>query len=464
MLGISLERLSKQSIKRQIYTQLREQIMNGQLKEKDELPSTRELAKALKVSRNTISEAYAMLIDEGFVVSRQGASTRVAEGVSMNKNEQVISAIKSSPQYTITIDFRTGRPDLRQFPQYLWRQFSNKVSMEMPMELYGYTGPQGLYELRTEIAEWLFRNRGLKVNAEDIFITSGATQALYILAELLCKSGSKVLIEDPCHSGMHRIFANRGCLIEPIPADDHGMMTQYLHIKDACAVYVTPSHQFPLGGILPASRRAELIRFAKENGIYIIEDDYYSEFRYSGDPVSPLYAMDQQNVVYVGTFSKSLFPALRIGYVILPQQLHERWCDVRTYMDVQNPVLQQAILAEFMRTRKLDRHIKKMRRIYGQRRLVLLESLRESFGDKCLPCGDAAGLHIAVDFPGMRFDKDFQEICLRNGIHITPVEKHCIVKDRHVSKLLFGYGHLEPDEIRMNVHALYDLMKKISLV
>ena len=403
MLGIKLERNSEQPLKRQIYAQLREQIMDGQLNAKDELPSTRELAKALDVSRNTVGEAYEMLITEGFVITRQGAASQVVEGVSVKKSGQVVLCEKPSPGYAIKADFRTGRPDVRQFPQYLWRQLLNKASAEMSIDLYGYTGPQGLLMLRTEIASWLFRSRGLKVDSEDIFITSGATQALHVLAELLCGNGGKVLMEDPCHSGMLRTFRNKGCLIEPIPVDDQGMMMQYLQSKDAHAVYATPSHQFPLGGILPAARRAELVRFARENGLYIIEDDYDSEFRYGGEPIAPLYAMDQQNVIYVGTFSKSLFPALRIGYVILPKPLHGKWSDIRTYIDVQNPIFEQAALAELMRTRKLDRHIQKMRRIYGQRRYILLESLREAFGTKWTPYGDAAGLHVAVDFSGYTF-------------------------------------------------------------
>ncbi|RCX20100.1 GntR family transcriptional regulator [Anaerobacterium chartisolvens] len=458
MLGIKLERKSEQPLKRQIYAQLREQIMDGQLNAKDELPSSRELAKTLGVSRNTVGEAYDMLIAEGFAISRQGAATQVAEGVSVKKGEQAVIREKPSQAYTIKADFRTGRPDLRQFPQYLWRQFLHKASMETPSELYGYTGPQGLPALRTEISLWLFRSRGLKINAEDIFITSGATHALHILAELLCGKGGKVLMEDPCHSGMLQTFRKKGCLIEPIPVDNQGMMTQYLQYKDPCAVYVTPSHQFPLGGILSAARRAELVRFARENGVYIIEDDYDSEFRYSGEPISPLYAMDQQNVIYVGTFSKSLFPALRIGYVVLPKPLHRKWSDIRTYMDVQNPIFEQAALAEFMRTRKLDRHIQKMRRIYGQRRRVLLELFKEAFGSGWTPYGDAAGLHVAVDFPGIQFDEAFRKGCLQNGIYITPVEKHCIVREAHQSKLLIGYGHLEHDEIREGITMLRDAM------
>lgn len=167
-------------------------------------------------------------------------------------------------------------------------------------------------------------------------------------------------------------------------------------------------------------------------------------------------------MIYVGTFSKTVFPALRIGYVILPCQLQARWRDLRTHTDVQNPPFEQAALAEFLRTRKFDRYIQKMRRIYGQRRRVLLESLKEVFGNKWAAYGDSAGLHVAIDFPGMRFDEAFKSRCLQKGIYITPVESHCIEKGRHQSKLLIGYGHLETDAIRNGVALLSDIINEYT--
>ena len=168
------------------------------------------------------------------------------------------------------------------------------------------------------------------MSPENIFITSGATQALHVLAEMLCGNGGKVIMEDPCHSGMLQTFRNKGCVIEAVPVDDRGKIVDLLPAEDACAIYTTPSHQFPLGGILPAARRVELVRFARERGLYVIEDDYDSEFRYSGEPVAPMCALDAQTVIYVGTFSKSLFPALRIGFVVLPDSLRKKWSDIRT--------------------------------------------------------------------------------------------------------------------------------------
>jgi GntR family transcriptional regulator/MocR family aminotransferase len=461
MWGIELNRQSELPLKRQIYQEITNRILSGKLKSSEALPSTRELSRNLAVSRNTVCEAYEMLLAEGFVISRQGAPTRIAEGLCVEKLPDSAPHEITAPMPAISADFRTGRPDLRHFPRFLWQQMLHKACEEMPPEKYGYTGPQGLPELRGEIADWLFRSRGLMVPRQHIFITAGATHALHLIAELLCREGREILMEDPCHSGMLQTFINKGCPIVPIPVDSHGLKTQYLSdSKDACAVYVTPSHQFPLGGILPASRRTALIRFARENDLYIVEDDYDSEFRYCGEPIAPLFAMDSQRVIYVGTFSKVMFPALRIGYAILPPSLHKRWSDLRTHVDVQNPPFEQAALAEFLRTRKLDRHIQKMRKIYGERRRVLLESLKDRFGSEWTTFGDAAGLHLAIDFPGRCFDETFTRSCLQNGIYISPLEYHCIQKGRHPSKLLIGYGHLEPEEISRGIKLLHDFMKE----
>lgn len=484
MLGISLNRGSDQPLKRQVYAQIRGQMLSGQLEAGERLPSTRDLANALGVSRNTIGEAYDMLMTEGYLTSRQGAVSRVVEGLSVrqhepgalvgtgaphepnNANEPILSsepkkarerAVSEAP---VLVDFRTGRPDLRLFPRYAWRQLISKAAQAQDSVLFSFSGPQGLSALRKEIAAWLARSRGLAVGPERVFITSGATQALHVLADMLCGNGGRVLMEDPCHSGMRQTFLNKGCFIEPIPVDDRGMMVGALPDEDACAIYVTPSHQFPLGGILPAARRAELVRFAQQRRLYVIEDDYDSEFRFGGEPVAPMCAMDGQTVIYVGTFSKSLFPALRIGFVVLPDRLHKQWCDTRTYMDVQNPTLEQAALADMLHTRRFDKHVQKMRHHYGQRRKILLESLHEAFDGTCHACGDAAGLHVAVDFPGMRFDDPFRRYCRKNGIHVTPVERHCIVKEQHQSKILFGYGHLDPEEIREGVLLFRDVMQR----
>lgn len=453
---ILLQRENEIPLKRQLYQAIRKQILSGRLKAGDSLPSTRELAVQMKVSRNTVSEAYDMLITEGFVLSRQGAPTRVADGLCMDigKTEPEHPVHKMlKPNYSA--DFQTGRPDLRQFPQYLWQQILHKTSEELSIDQLGYSGPQGMPELRSEISAWLFRSKGLSVDASDIYITSGATHALHLISGLVSRNGNRIAMEDPCNKGILQTFYDAGCDVLPIPVDENGIQPEFLTDEtNASMVYVTPSHQFPMGGILPAGRRAKLIRYASKKGIYLIEDDYDSEFRYVGEPIAPLYAMDPQHVIYVGTFSKVLFPAIRIGYVILPRKLQRDWCELRTHTDVQNSPFEQAALAEFLRTRKFDRHIKKMRKLYGMRRSVLLKALEEVFGSTWRVWGDAAGLHLVIQFSGMCFDETFLKRCADYGIRISTVEQYSVRKGNHLDMLLLGYGHMESDEIQKSVLAL----------
>lgn len=462
MLGIELRRKCGISLARQIYQALRGQMTEGRLKPGDVLPSTREMAGQLAVSRHTVCEAYEMLSAEGFTESRPGARTRVAPGLLLEKaypdGEETAELVTAT--FPCRVDFRTGQPDLRLFPRSLWLRYMRRASEDLPQAQWGYAWTEGMPALREEIAAWLFRRKGMTVPPQDIFVTSGATQALHLLAELLAWYGRKdILVEDPCHTGMFRVLQARGFHFVPVPVDRQGLRTDALGECRNGSVYVTPSHQFPLGGILPAARRAALIRLAREQDLLIIEDDYDSEFRYSGPPVTPLYTMDPQRVIYVGTFSKILFPALRIGYVVLPRTYHRQWRYLRRHADVQNPPFAQAALAEFLRTRKLDRHVRQMRKVYGQRREILLQTLEEVFGRAWYPWGDASGLHLAVEFPGMCFDEAFQLRCKEQGILLTPVDYHSIRKGAHLDKLLLGYGHLEAGEIRQGVSLLSGYLK-----
>ena len=457
MWGIQLNRQSEVSLARQIYQTLRQAMQAGRLRAGEALPSTRQLARELSISRNTAYEAYEMLTAEGYLVSSQGSATRVADGLLIgNASPAVAPAAKKTPPAPVYVaDFRTGLPDLQHFPKYRWLQLVRQASEELSGEYWSYTEPDGLPALKEQIAAWLLRSRGLAAEPDNIFITAGATHALHVLAELLTYSGRpEFMVEDPCHTGMLQVLKQRHFQIRPVPVDGQGLQTDGLTAGNTCAVYVTPSHQFPLGGILPAARRSALVNFARENGLYIIEDDYDSEFRYTGPPVAPLYTLSPGQVIYVGTFSKIMFPALRIGYVILPPQLHSRWRRLRLYTDVQNPPFEQAALAEFLQTRKLDRHIQSMRRLYSLRRQTLLAALAATFDDGWRPWGDAAGLHLAVEFTGKAFDADFIQRCCQNGIRVALVEEHCLIKGRHQDKLLLGYGHLEPQQITQGIQLL----------
>ncbi|AKL94736.1 transcriptional regulator GntR family [Clostridium aceticum] len=462
MWGIELQKKSKISLARQIFLSLKQRILTGEIAQGEELPSTRELAKGLGVSRNTVCDAYDMLLTEGFIVSRQGALSRVAEGLHIVQKEVVSLKEHKKEHVPVRWDFKTGQPDLSLFPWPLWSQMIRHATNTLSAQQLEYSGPKGYEPLCQEIAHWLMRNRSIDVNPEDIFITSGATQAFHLLVDILYKEDYAFALENPSHPGIHTVLQDRGHLLQWMPVDQQGANISCIRDKDISAVYVTPSHQFPLGGILPATRRAALIRLASEKDFYVIEDDYDSEFRYSGAPVSPIYSMDSSRVVYVGTFSKTLFPSLRIGFTILPKPLQAKWKHYRNFMDVQNPVLEQVALTEFLRKRKMDKHIQHMRRIYAEKRNVLLNAVEHSFCNAVQFWGDASGLHVALQFPGMEFTKEFMLSCQNAGIRIQAVSQYCSVQNNHTDKLLMGYGHLNNTQIRKGVKALFQLIAENS--
>lgn len=457
MWGIQLRYKNEVSLSRQIFVSLKQRILAGQIAQGEALPSTRELAKGLGVSRNTVCEAYDMLWTEGFIVTRQGAPSRVAEGLHITPDKAVFTHKTKKEQTPVLWDFKTGQPDLSIFPWQLWSQTVHNTANSLSVEQLTYSGPRGYSPLCEEIAHWLLRSRSMDVNPEDIFITSGATQALHLLVEILYKEGRPFALESPSHPGIRTVIQDKGYPLQWMPVDRQGADSSSLREKALSAVYVTPSHQFPLGGILPASRRAALIRLAIEKDFYVIEDDYDSEFRYSGSPVSPIYSMDSSHVIYVGTFSKALFPALRLGFAVLPKTLQEKWRHYRNFMDVQNPVLEQAALAEFLHTRKMDKHVQQMRRVYSEKRKVLLRSVADTFQNLVLPWGDASGLHVALQFSGMEFGEAFIHECRNTGIRIASVAQYCPMQDCHKDKLLLGYGHLSHAQIQEGIKALHDI-------
>lgn len=460
MWGIELQHNSKITLARQIFLSCRQAILLGKMAEDEALPSTRELARELGVARNTVCEAYDMLDIEGFIVRRQGAATRVASGLQLDKQTEQHPKEVDKPCTSVRWDFKTGQPDLDAFPWYSWRQYVQQASLEISPTLLAYSSGKGYEPLCEQIADWLLRSRGMEVDPADIFITSGATQALHLLVRLLQQDGKAFALESPSHPAIRQIVENHHIPLLWMPVDEQGAKVEVLYNRSVSAVYVTPSHQFPLGVILPATRRAELIRMARNQDFYIIEDDYDSEFRYTGSPISPLYSMDRSRVIYVGTFSKTLFPALRIGFAVLPPSLHGSWQANRKYLDVQNPVMEQVALHHFLQERKLDRHIQRMRRIYREKRNLLLNAIDQSISHEAIVWGDASGLHTAVQLPGMKLNDSFIQRCYEDGIRLKLVSDYVPKPSTHHDKLLIGYGHLKHDKIVEGVQALGRLIRE----
>lgn len=313
----------------------------------------------------------------------------------------------------------------------------------------------GDIELRQAICEHLLHIKGLHCLPSQIIVTAGATQAFSILSKLLLRPGETVAIEDPTATFIYNLFAETNSRIIPVPVDDNGLCVEQLptDVKPRC-IFVTPSHQFPFGSILSISRRLQLLDYARSSRAYIIEDDYDSEFRYGGMPVHALRELDAERVIYVGTFSKNMFPALRLGYIVAPQELVDPIVQLKRTNDMQCPALSQLTLARFMNEGHLKRHILRMKRIYNKRRTHLITALRETFGEKVQISGDAAGLHLIATWPGRNADLLTAMELEEHRIKIYPAERYTIRKDQYNESLIMGFGNVNEAQITEGVQTL----------
>ncbi|MFV0423592.1 PLP-dependent aminotransferase family protein [Oleidesulfovibrio sp.] len=469
---ITLDHDSKATLSRQIYRQVKAQILTGELRAGKKLPSSRALAKDLSVARNTVMEAYDQLLAEGYLVARHGSGTIVAEGIRpIQRTQHQESNHQQKPQLPMAaaqpvISFRSGIPALDAFPAKEWGRLYQRTCEALPPEALRYCAPAGVRQLREAITAYLLRIRGIRVSPERIMVTSGATQALLLISKLLYKPDSTVVVEDPVHSGLTAVISKAGYTVRSIRADNRGLDTSQLQrlshqetVSTAFA-YVTPSHQYPLGGILPVQRRQELIRFAQAAGCFIVEDDYDSEFRYEGAPVSSLYELAPDTVIYVGSFSKIMAPALRLGFAIIPGSMIDVWQPEKMYMDVHTDALSQHTLAAFINSGGLERHIWKMKKLYSHKRAHLIACLTEQFGPDYDIEGQATGLHLVAGFPQVNFSDKLIAALHSRGVQVTPVEKHSLLQDgTHKHKIILGYSHLSDTDIAKGVGLLRNTLQ-----
>lgn len=470
MFGINLDRKSQKSLPRQIYHSIVSLVLGSNLQAGIALPSTREMAKSLGVSRNTVAEAYELLRTEGYITCRQSAVCRISENLALRlqTNKQTATPRNFLPAYKLHYDFRMGIPDLTLFPFAAWKNACKQAHERLRRQDYLYGSPQGYLPLREEIVAWLFRSRGLNVALEDVFITTGTTQTVNLAADLLVQKNEMFILENPCYFAMVNALQRQGTPYLPIDVDAQGMRVEDIpsHTNtNISGIYVTPSHQFPLGCVLSAERRVELIRLARKHNFYILEDDYDGEFRYGGSTLTPLYNLDAERVLYMGTFSKSLFPALRIGFALVPRSLHQQWLDLRNAVDRQSSILEQSALAAFFRDGKTDRHIKTMSGVYAKKLAALIASVRQYFPVTTNILGEKAGIHVAIQVPGVQFDSVFREHCAKNGIGISPCrfyafdeEFYLMDKNKRTDILLLGYGNIAEADMNEGIKVLADLV------
>lgn len=467
---------------RRVYESIRRAIASYHLTPGTRLPSTRSLAEALSLSRNTLLAAFEQLHDEGYVVSQIGSGTRVAknlpEGFTEKEAAKVTGKIAGTrgasglsirgtaaagqsdkPSYEVQ-PFAPGEDDFSAFPTQLWRRLLNRQwRAPQPAHLdYGHAG--GYLPLRRAIANYLRMSRAVNLTVEQILITSGTQQSIDLCARLLTDHGDRVWIENPCYWGARRVLEINGLKLHPVPVDDDGMAPGNADFRlPPRLIYTTPSHQYPKGVVMSYGRRRLLLDYAVSKGAWILEDDYDSEFRFEGRPISSLQGMDQSGrVLYLGTFSKVMYPGIKLGYLVVPPNLAESF--KRGLYELQRPgqVVIQAALAEFIEEGHFASHIRRLRQIYGERRRLLQKALAPvtSVGARLPPAG--SGLHLVVELPPQCDDVRVAELAAEQGLRVYPLSCYGIGGNREKG-LIIGYAYASTERIAPYGRILADVIR-----
>lgn len=436
--GIQLD--PRQGLARQLYQTLRERILDGRLPAGARLPASRELAALLGLSRNTVTRAFDQLYAEGYVEGRVGAGTYVAElagvvrPVSMPAGDPAATpALQHLAAHHLPAPlpgapraFRVGVPAFDLFPFETWARLSARFWRKPSPARLGYGDPAGEASLRELIAAYLRSSRGLHCDPAQIVITCGAQQGISLCAQLLVRPGERVAVEDPGYRAAGEAFALAGAQLQGIAVDGEGLDTQALErLGDCRLVYVTPAHQYPTGVTLSLARRLQLLEWAERNDSWIVEDDYDGEYRYSGAPLAPLAALDRSGrVIYVGTFGKIAFPALRLGYLVLPPALAQPFARRRALDMRHSEIGTQAVMAEFIAAGHFQRHIRRMRAAARSRRDALLAGWPENVpGCAPLPAVEA-GLHLCVRLDSLARERALLAAAQRVGVELNGLSRY----------------------------------------
>jgi len=395
----------------QLERQLRERIRAGRLEHGTRLPATRELAQRLGVSRGVVVEAYAQLTAEGYLTTRRGGGTLVAAAARTTRPPAPAPARRGEPA-----DFHPGLPDLTSFPRVAWARSLRTVARELPDAAFGYPDPCGAAALRSALAGYLGRARGVAAEPGRLFVTSGLTQGLALLARALVRRGARrVAVEDPGFFVHRVVLAHAGLEVVPVAVDEHGLRTDLLARVEADAVLVTPAHQAPLGGVLRAARRDALLLWAERRDALVIEDDYDAEYRYDRDPVGAVQGLAPERVAYLGCASKVLSPALRLGWMALPSAWSEPVALEKTLDDLGTPLLDQHAFADFIERGELDRHLRRMHPRYRARRATLVAELARELPEWRV-AGVAAGFGVVALPPPQTDERALVAAAARRGL------------------------------------------------
>ena len=455
-LHLPIDRSSGTPIHRQIYEGLRRVVLDGLLRPGQRVPSTRAMAVELGVSRLPVLTAYDQLLHEGYLTGRIGSGTFVSAALP---DDLLRSPAAAAPAHPVAPrrgprpaprprdegglgPFRMSLPALDQFPHAAWARLVSRHAHALTPAQMAYGDPAGLVPLRVAIADHLRAARAVRCEAEQVLIVSGSQAALRLTTAVLLARGDRVALEDPGYPGARAALGAGGAELVPVPVDEEGMSVASLRRRGGRvrAAYVTPSHQYPLGMSMTAGRRLALLDWAVRHEAWILEDDYDSEYRYVSRPLGALQGMDgHERVVYIGTFSKVLFPAVRVGYLVVPPSLWQRFVDAREAFDLFSPALYQLALAEFLREGHFARHLRRMRGVYLGRRDALLTGLARHCGDRLTVLNADAGLHLAVLLPSGLDDAEVVRRMTARNLTATALST-CYAGAARQSGLLLGFG------------------------
>jgi GntR family transcriptional regulator / MocR family aminotransferase len=458
---------------RQLYEGLRRSMLEGKLPAGERLPSSRDLAQDLGLSRNTVVAAINQLSVEGYLVSRVGSGTfvndnvpRTRPGQSRARRQQTglealppgqLSArgLALSTSFCATDlevqPFTPGIADFSAFPLPLWQRLQNKHWRMTYPDMLDYNNSGGYAPLRRALADYLRVFRSVHLDADQVIVTTGTQQSLELCARMLADHGDTVWVEDPAYWGAVKAFMATGLAIEPVPVDDEGINPDAADpTKPPRLIYVTPSHQYPTGAVMSLPRRHQLLLAARAHNAWILEDDYDSEYRFSGPPISCLEGLDtDERVLYMGTFSKVLYPGIKLGYLVVPKAQVAAFKQAHYDLNRPGQMPQQAALAEFIEMGHFSSALRRARQSYGERRQCLLEALKPVLGETGeapLISGAEQGLHLCLRLPSTVSDKAITQGLARQGITVRPLSTYCLTRS-DLQGLVIGYGYAPLAEI-----------------
>jgi GntR family transcriptional regulator/MocR family aminotransferase len=455
---LRLDRSRPEPLQAQLQRELREAIRSGQLGPGERLPSSRALASELGVSRGLVLECYAQLQAEGFLAARAGAATRVAAGAQTPV--AVHRIVPPAPR--LAVDFRTGVPDLTSFPRHDWAWALREACRRASVAELDYGDPRGALALREVLAAYLRRVRRAVVDPEQVIICVGFAQAINLVLQTLARGRVRqVGIEDPGDDDYRVIARRSGIEAISVTVDHRGIDVDALAATACRAVILTPTHQFPTGVALAPERRQALVTWANEHDAVIVEDDYDAEFRYDREPVGALQGLAPNRVALLGTVSKSLAPALRIGWIVCPPALLATMTEEKALMDRGSPALEQLALAALIESGRFDRHLRRMRAVYGGRRETLVRTLATVAPDVSLH-GLVAGFHAVARLPASADEHSIVERARERSIELHGMSRYRASRAADPPELVLGFGNVSEDAIERGIAAIGDLLGPVE--